>query len=141
MGERGIIRNRQFKQQISDFSGLSYPGGITPTDMDMFVEFKGKLFVFAEAKFGGARLSRGQEMAIERLCDLCHNQPKTFSVAFVVSHNSDDDVDYANTLVTRYRWFGKWVTPRAENPTLRHGIDRMLRITGLDNVTPLRRVA
>ena len=37
LAERGVIRNRQFAQQIRDFSGLRF-GKITPTATDRLLE-------------------------------------------------------------------------------------------------------
>ena len=47
MAERGVIRNRQFAQQLRDFSGLRF-GKITPTDIDGFMDFGDRLFVVLE---------------------------------------------------------------------------------------------
>ncbi len=140
MSERGVIRNRDYKQKIADFSGLRY-GKITPTDLDCYIDFGNKLFVFVEAKYGDSQLSYGQNLAIERLCDACH-QPSQgrYSVAFVVSHSSDDDIDMASTVVTKYRWFGKWCTPKADTPTLRKAVD-FFHGRYISNVIPFKRVA
>lgn len=123
MSERGVIRNREYKQRIADFSGMRY-GKITPTDLDAFIDFRGKLFVFVETKFRDSHLSYGQNLALERLCDACH-QPESgrYSVVFVTSHNSETDIDIAATVVIKYRWFGKWHTPKTDDATLRKAVD------------------
>lgn len=122
MHERGVIQNRQFKQQIADFSGLRFDK-ITPTDLDAFMDFNNKLFVFVETKYGGAPLHYGQELAIARLCDACHKPPERFAVAFVTSHESRGDIDFAQTIITRYRWEGKWVIPKNPNSVLVDGVN------------------
>lgn len=123
MVEGSAIRNRNQKQQIVDFGGLRW-GKIMPTDLDAFIDFGGKLFVFVEAKYGGASLSFGQRLAIERVCDACHS-PDTgrYSVAFVCSHNSQGDIDLAASTVVQYRWAGKWNTPKDGGRTLREAVD------------------
>ena len=103
------IHNRSFKQQIVDF------GKLTATDIDAFMDYKNKLFVIAETKFDGAPMHRGQEIALERLCDACHNPPKRLAVAFITKHHSEGDIDLSKTLVTKYRWNGKWRYPKKTN--------------------------
>ena len=47
--DRGKIRDATLIDRLRDFSGLRY-GRITPTDIDAFMEFGNKAFVFIEAK-------------------------------------------------------------------------------------------
>ncbi len=140
MSDRGVIKNRDYKQKIADFSGLRY-GKITPTDLDCFIDFGNKLFVFVEAKYGNSPLSYGQNLALERLCDACY-QPANgrYSVAFVVSHTSAQDIDMATTVVTKYRWEGKWRTPKLTGSTLRQAVDVFYGKYS-SNVIPFRKVA
>lgn len=49
--QRGIIRHRRRRLQVNDFSVLRY-GRITPTDIDGFLDFGGRAFVFIELKHG-----------------------------------------------------------------------------------------
>lgn len=136
MAERGVIKNREYKQQIADFSGLQF-GKITPTDLDAFMDFNNKLFVFVETKFGNSQMQYGQRLAIERLCDACHAPPHRYSVAFITKHQSNGDIDFANTEVTRFRFCGEWFTPQKEGATLREGIEAF-KNKYLSNVIPLR---
>lgn len=109
--ERGKIRNREMALRERDFSGLRW-GKITPTDIDGFVEFGNTLFVFVEGKFGQSPMPYGQKLALERLCDVCHNErEKKYSIAFVVSHDGSDVFDYARGPVIGYRWRGRWIKP------------------------------
>lgn len=125
MVEGSAIRNREHKQQIVDFGGLRW-GKIMPTDLDAYIDFGGRFFVFIEAKYGLARLSFGQRLALERLCDACH-QPDCGinAVAFVCSHRDATDVDLAKAVIVEYRWKGKWQKPRKSGQTLKSGIDAM----------------
>ena len=108
---RGLIRNREFAQQIRDFSGLRW-GKITPTDIDMFVEFGGKLFVLAEGKHGSAHLPFGQRLAFERLVDALHDPPARISVGLIVAHDTTGDIDFAQLPVRAIRYRGKWRPPK-----------------------------
>lgn len=118
-----LIRNREYKQQICDFSSLRW-GSICPTDIDLCVEFGGKLFVIAEAKFGDAQISKGQGLALERLTDAIHNPSKGIhAVAFLVSHKDSGDIDMGKTVVTKYRYNNRWQLPTNPNATLLDGIN------------------
>lgn len=133
---RGKIRSRELALVERDFSGLCWKR-ITPTDIDGFVEFQDRLFVFIEGKSRGALLKGGQRLAIERLCDACHNeQAGRYSIAFVVSHDGSDCFDYANAAVVEYRWQGRWMRPKCQT-TLKHAIDKM-KGRYLDNVVQYR---
>lgn len=123
---RGKIRNPDQAMKVRDFSGLRW-GKITPTDIDGFVEFANTLFVFVEGKFNGSAMPYGQRLALERLCDACHNEAnKKYSIAFVVAHNGTDSFDYAKGPVVQYRWRGTWVEP-TKPVMLKDAIDRMHR--------------
>lgn len=107
--ERGVIRNRQHATQIRDFSGMRF-GNITPTDIDGFMEFGDRTFIFMESKFGNSELLLGQRLALERLCDACHAAGKA-SLLLVLQHHTIGDIAFASTQVTRYRYARRWHQP------------------------------
>ena len=133
--ECGKIRNRNFARQLRDFSGLRW-GKITPTDIDGFVDFQDKIFVFIETKFNGREMSTGQRMALERLCDACAAGGK-HSIVLIASHANEDaentDIDVANLPVVQFRTNGKWGTPK-EAIVVRQAIDKFKDFV---NRTPL----
>jgi uncharacterized protein YbjQ (UPF0145 family) len=117
MSERGVINNRSRGEQIRDFSGLLIPGTkITPTDIDMFIEYHNKLFIFAETKYGDADIPRGQKLALERLCDAAQRSGKE-SIAFITRHTAEigEDIDMAMTVVDEYRWKYEWKKQSRDN--------------------------
>jgi hypothetical protein len=116
------IKNRAHMSQIKDFSGLRF-GKITPTDIDGFIDFGGKLFVFIEAKYGEAQLSFGQRLALERLVDACHRPPDRHSILFLVRHDSEKDIDLAEARVTNVRIDGVWTEPKLPELTLFNAIE------------------
>lgn len=128
MVERGAIRNLDSRQQIADFTKLRW-GAITPTDIDEFIDFSGKLFVFFEGKHGTTVVPRGQQLALERLCDACHSQTLC-AAGFIVHHNTPTHraIDYAEARVTQYRWRNAWHLPGGDGITLLEGIERIRRI-------------
>jgi hypothetical protein len=113
MGERGVIRNREYGKQLRDFSGLRFEKGITPTDIDGFVEFGNRVFVLIETKFDGAVMSWGQRTALERLADAISRGGDKHAILIIATHNSaaEFDVDVGNCLVTEYRVRGLWKKP------------------------------
>lgn len=125
--QRGVIQNRARKQQIADMSGLRF-NKITPTDLDGFLDFGNRLFVFIEGKFIATPVSFGQQLAIDVLCDACHAPPARYAFAIIADHHhpSDEDIDFANMTVRTIRQNGKWVAPMRKGTTVRAAIDRMV---------------
>ena len=132
MEKRGVIRNRLSAMHIRDFSGLRY-GNKTPTDIDAFMDFGGKVFVFIEAKCENAQCATGQRVALERLCDACQ-AAGIETVLLYASHpvpkykrceacggrvdSPDDDIDYAVLSVIKAYYKETW-TPVADGWTTR----------------------
>lgn len=125
--QRGIIQNRARKQQIADMSGLRFHK-ITPTDLDGFIDFDDRLFVFIEGKFISTPVLYGQGLSIDRLCDACDNRPHRYAIAIIADHHhpSDEDIDFANMTVRSWRFKGQWRKPLAHGTTVRKAIDRMV---------------
>lgn len=105
--ERGKIRNRTFAQQIRNFSGLRF-GKITPTDIDAFMDMGGQTFIFMESKHGGKPLPYGQRLALERLVDACQ-RAGIDSLLLILSHDTAEDIDFAQCRVVRYRYMQEWI--------------------------------
>lgn len=123
---RGIIRNRKLAQQIRDFSGLRY-GKITPTDIDCFLDFGDKLFVFVETKHKGAIVPFGQRLALERLSDATESKDRK-SLLLIAIHYvmEDEDINFSECIVVELRYEGKWKL--LDKPhTVKEIIDRFLK--------------
>lgn len=115
-----MFRNKDYGSQLKDFSGLTW-GKISPTDIDGFLEFSGKLFIIIETKYDGAPMPYGQKLALERICDgLTHGD--SHAILILTKHNTDGDIDMATTTVTAYRENANWFTEVPE-VTLREMID------------------
>lgn len=83
-------------------------GTITPTDIDGVIEFRNKCYVLFEEKYKDADLPRGQELALERMCDdLGKVKP---SLLIVSSHETEpsQDIDVASSIVVKFRYQSKW---------------------------------
>ena len=124
MTERGVIRNARFAQQLRDFSGLRFERGITPTDIDIFMEFGNKLYIICELKFGEVKVQGGQRMALERLADTVGETKEC--VLIFAKHNTppESPIDAGNCEVVEYRWKRKW-HPQREPITVRALIDKV----------------
>ena len=109
-----MIRNKAFMQQIKDLSSLRF-GSVSPTDIDGFLDFGNRVFIFIEVKFGGGMPPLGQRLALERLCDSCNNGEKK-AYLLIASHNKsyDEDIDIGGLQVTHYRYNGRWLKPRSD---------------------------
>jgi len=105
---RGVIRNREYANQVKDYSGLRY-GNITPTDLDGMIDFQNLAFVFIELKFANAELPYGQRLALERLTDDIESTGKA-AITIVAEHNTsrDKDIDVAHCKVVEARIQGEW---------------------------------
>lgn len=134
MVKRGKIKHRKYASQIRDFSGLRW-GKITPTDIDCAIDFGGRAYVIAEAKFKGAKLPYGQRLAIERFVDSW--LPPLHAIGFVVEHTSSGDIDFASCVVTEYRYRRGW-HPYKKSGDFRQAIDFWLEYIGLTQYTKER---
>lgn len=106
--ERGKIQYRERWAQGRDFSGLRFLN-ITPTDVDVLVEFGDKIFIVGEIKTGDTPLSMGQETALTRLTDAIAETGRQ-SMFFVARHNTPvwQDVDVSAAIVERIRFNQAW---------------------------------
>lgn len=125
-----LIRNQEHMQQVCDFNGMKF-GSITPTDIDGFIEFRDKVYVFIETKFNNAELPLGQKLALERLCDVCDSAGKV-CVGIVASHNTrnQDNIVVADLEVVRYRHKKTWHLPR-EKITVKEAVQKLIQKSGL----------
>lgn len=115
-----LLKNRAQAGQIKQFSGLKF-GAISPTDLDAFLDFGDRLFIFVEAKYKNSPLPFGQRLALERLCDATHNPPHRHSILILTSHESEGDIQMSETIVQQYRLNRVWY--QATDITLREAIE------------------
>ena len=126
--ESNLIRNVDQIKQVLDFSGLQLGGGRYPMDIDGFLDWQGRQFIFIEVKYGDTALPRGQELAYERLCDTCV-AGHVNSVVLVAQHHSEDlsqPIDCAELQVTKVRYQGGWHDINGPL-TMREAMDRFLK--------------
>lgn len=114
-------------RQIKNFAGLQW-GSIRPTDIDVFVDFQNKLFVFIEVKYGGGMPPTGQRIALERVCDACQTKERN-SFVLIAKHNSrkDEDIDLKLAEVVKYRQNGEWKNPNKQI-TVHEAINKLIEL-------------
>lgn len=132
--------NAKLVRQVLSFDGLRYGGGKCPTDIDGFLDWGGKEFVFIEAKYIGFALPKGQKIAYENLCGACL-AAGVKSIVLVAEHTDKDPevvIDCA-ALPVREMWPGYkkddksrtrrvWRAP-LRPVTVREAIDLFLGLT------------
>lgn len=130
--ERGVIRNRDAAKQLRDFSGMRF-GKITPTDIDGFMEFDDKIFIYIESKFNGKPMPYGQKLAFRRQVNAIAESGR-IAYGILCEHNTPDneDIPFATLPVISYCYGtgNKWHTPR-EPIKLREMVDSILSKEGL----------
>ena len=83
----GLIKFAKRNSQIIDFVGLNRRRGITPTDIDGFIDYGGNAFVYFDAKVEGVPVSVGQRRAYENIVN-SHRKAGNRAVAFIFRHNT-----------------------------------------------------
>lgn len=124
--ERGKIRHAEYAQILRDYSKLRW-GAITPTDIDGFLDFGNRAFVFIEGKHKGAIVSGGQKLALERLVDAC----TVPAILLIAQHEAKpgEVIEMSICLVLSYRMKRKWRVPKRAT-TVRQAIDEFLSFVG-----------
>jgi len=129
--DRGKIINPSYSNQVIDYSDMKL-GKITPTNIDGYMDIRGKGHWFYEAKYGDSKPRRGQALAFERLADAT----APFSVYIIGSHDcpSTASIMASETKVTDVRFLKKWIQP-SENITTRELTERFLNYLKDENYT------
>ena len=135
---RGKIRNREYANQVKDYSLLCW-GKMTPTDIDGFLDFHNRIFVFLEVKQGSSSLSTGQRIAYENLANATDKSGIATLVLIAVhdkknpSHyNEQGDILVDVLPIAKYFWRRKWRIPQHPE-TVRSAINRFLECNQLPN--------
>jgi hypothetical protein len=100
MVEKGKIQNRERAKQLRDYTGLRW-NNITPTDIDGFIDFQGRFFIYFELKSKGKDISTGQKIAFENI--IKNAKEKTFVI--IGEHNQkecDNDINAADCNVVKF---------------------------------------
>ena len=126
---RGSFKNRKKAKRIHDFRGLRWEN-ITPTDIDMFLEFQDTHFVFGEGKTVGAFWEQGQRLALERLVDACAKGGRRAVLLLWEDPHGNDDVVVKNMIVKESYRNGQWNCHGYVDLRVKAAIDKFLSEAG-----------
>lgn len=87
LSQRGEIRYLERLRQVLSFTGMERHRRITPTDIDGFIDYNGRSFVFLEGKEVGRELGYGQRLMLENLVTRS-DAGGCSSIAILFSHDT-----------------------------------------------------
>lgn len=88
--EPGIIKHIDRFKQVISFVGMERIRRITPTDIDGFIDYGGKFFIYMECKKDGKALDLGQRLALENVVK-SHIAAGHKACAILFTHNTPFD--------------------------------------------------
>lgn len=105
--ERGKIKYPKRARQKPEWGEIGLRNA-SPTDIDGFVEFANRLFIFFEYKYkGDSPFNHGQKEALERVCRCCSTGGKE-SYIILATHNEIIRMDYkADEAIVESVYIGK----------------------------------
>jgi hypothetical protein len=126
--KRGEVYSEELFEQKILFSGMNYHRNITPTDIDLFLDFGGKLFIYGEAKKAPAKLTTGQSKALIHLVN-SHVLAGNIAVALFFQHDipAPKPIYAKDQFVVAYYWNNEWRNPKNEI-TVHEFIKKMIDI-------------
>lgn len=83
-----LIKHPHRASQVLDFGGMLEPP-YAPTDIDGLIEWKDKAYIIIECKYKQKEMSKGQQIAIERMINDFVKAGKR-ALAIVVEHDEDN---------------------------------------------------
>lgn len=110
---KSLIKNELRSKQINDFKKLIRHRGITPTDIDGLIDYRGNAFLFFEGKYGDFDLPKGQRNALENISRAL-SKNNTMNIVIVYNHyvDSEDSVDVGIQTVSKFFYNKKWHEPK-----------------------------
>lgn len=96
-------------RQLLDFKDMRW-GGLGATDIDGYIEYHGLAHIFWDLKYNKGSMSLGQQSAYEQLTDSLSStgKPTIFIIARHYTKDTEDIVDSATAVVSKYRLDGEW---------------------------------
>lgn len=87
---RGSIKYLERYKQLISYEGMERRRKITPTDIDGFIDYSGRAFVYIEGKLEGKGMDYGQRLAFEHIIN-SHNKAGNLAIAILFAHNCEPD--------------------------------------------------
>ena len=126
---RGTFKNKKKAKRIHDFRGLRWDN-ITPTDIDLCLDFQDTSFVFGEGKTRGASWEHGQRLALTRVVDACAKGGRRAVLLLWEDPPGYDDVVVKNQIVKESYRNEKWNCHGYVDLTMKQAIDKFLNEAG-----------
>lgn len=124
--ERGEVQYRNRYKQVRDFRSMRW-GNITPTDIEVAIDFRNLLTVYCELKVEGKDVPYGQRLFLERQNDDIQRGGKDcFTLIAVHSTPPEIDIDVASCRVIEYRHNSQW-NKSITIYTVKEFIDKILK--------------
>jgi len=135
INSKGVIQNQKGFEQKIVWPELRWARA-TPTDIDIFLEFSNKLWVFGEVKRDGARFGGGQELCYVRTVDALNKADKqAYYLRIVHSVSGYEPIHTAECIVVAI-YNGTW--NQELNLPVKQVIDGFLIQHGLDKKFPTK---
>ena len=118
-----LINHPERAKQIISFEGMERRRGIIPTDIDGFIDYKGGVFVYMEAKLINAPVTVGQRLALENVVK-SHEQAQNKACSIIFRHDTEaKDIIIAKDQVVDETYFKlngelEWRKPKIEDFSL-----------------------
>jgi len=80
-----LIENEDRARQLMLFNGMARRWDLSPTNIDLFQEYCGKLFIYGEGKLRGKDSLKGQKTAFEHICE-SHYEPEFEKTPWLSKH-------------------------------------------------------
>ena len=90
ISSRGSIKYLDRYKQLISYEGMVRHRGITPTDIDGFIDYSGNVFLYLECKLLSKELDIGQRKALENVVK-SHDASDKKGCAAIFKHNSKPD--------------------------------------------------
>jgi hypothetical protein len=84
------INNPDRAGQLHLFKDMGLMRNIVPTDIDLFTEYNGRLFIFGEGKYMDKEMSDAQRKAFEGLCNAISQLPNHIMWILLYRHEIHD---------------------------------------------------
>lgn len=108
-----MIHDAAKMAQAKDFSSITLPKRIRPSDLDGVIDLFGKGWVIFELKYGDATVPVGQRIMLENMAKDFETARKPCMV-ILASHGASDAsqaIDVGRAKVTGVYWHGAWRKP------------------------------
>ena len=144
-----LIENEERARQLMLFNGMARRWDLSPTNIDLFQEYCGKLYIYGEGKVRGKDLLIGQKKAFEHICESYYEPElekipwlsKHFAWVLIYEHDTPvkEDVIVKDQYVTDVysSIYPEWRTPKSDDVMPKFVLGSNGRITVLEAIAQI----